>query len=432
MNIRIKSLLRLEVCSMIFFMLLGIAISKADAASLTDFPLLNPSGTLFGDCGPVPKCFAGFADLQGKHALVSASGQLSIFVKQPSGEWTLDAALLDPFAPEPRPFYNSGFGFLASIDGNVLAVAAAPENSPLVYMFVHRDGVWSLTQTIHLDGTFGQLFLDALKVDNGTLLISQLEISNDMVSRSEAKVLVYAADNTGQFNHLQDLNPATDINPSESYRVAIERNTLVLSTSANDQTPGAVFVYEKKEFARPASQWRLHQVIQPDQLKAAANFGDGIAISADRIAISAPGIINPAPTLNPGAIFIYQHHNQRWKLQDKIVDPVTESDTAGDSTPPSANPFGTLFALSGRRLLVKHITNGFPGFGSDILFERQNRQWIPTARISEVQIQSTLLSHATALVAETDNGAIAAFLNIYDLPSLHPAVQDADEQVTDQ
>lgn len=431
MNVRIRSCFHFGL----FLFIVCTMAPIAEATTLDDFPLLSPAGSMYGNCGPSPRCFSAFEDLRGDTAAVDGSGQLSLFVKQASGEWTLDAELLDPFAPLPRPYYNSNFGFRASIDGDVLAVAATPDEkwpSQVIYMFAHRQGVWSLTQTIDVPYSFGTLHLQELKLRDGALVVSQIEFSEDMTTRIEAKVLVYYAASDGQFHRLPDLNPAGNHNQGTPYRIALEGDTLALAMPADSETPGAVYIYERGEFSHHAPRWHLHQVLQPGQLTAAQGFANGVAISGDTMAISAPGVINPAPAIYPGTVFVYRRHEHHWSLRDRVVDPVTEAAPPDELTPsPSELPFGTMFALSGKRLLVKHLSTVDLGYGSDIVFEYRDGVWVPTARIGEQTIDDTLLSGSTALIAESPLNIFGDFLNIYDLPALQLATQDANASASD-
>lgn len=414
-------------CSACVSVLGGVAISMmsvASAASLSSYPLIASERQLSADCGPVARCFPTIEDLKDSTALIYGSGQLSIWRRSDAGEWLLEAELLDPFAPEPRPYYNSFFGELAAIDGDVLAVAAEPEAGPVVYIFTRRNGVWSYVQTIEVEHTNESVYLSQLKLENGLLLMSQLEYGiSQGTEPPAAKVQVYEQRGRGQFRLRQTLAPVAEY--GSAYRIDLDHGRVVLAAGAEEQRAAAVYVYERRSQGR--DPLRLRQIIQPTTLTVADQFAAGVALDGRTLAVSAPGVAPVAPTLYPGAVYVYELRNDRWRYRERIVNPVTEPSTDDPYYDPTvygdAMPFGTVFALSGARLLIKH-TNYPSGAGDDILFERGESGWRPTARIGEwrdgagqLSIQATLLDGRIALAQYTwPEGSVSVYA--YELPEL--------------
>lgn len=425
-------------CRVAIALLCFSIVTATHAATLEDIPLLSPSTNLYGNCGPVPRCFPTADDLEPSTAVIGGSGQVSIFERQAAGSWQLTAELLDPFAPEPRPYYNSNFGYLAAIDGDLLAVAATPPEGPVpvIYIFSRQQAQWSLLQTFYAPSSFGDVYLTQIAIQHDTLVVSKIEYATDQSGRTEATVLVFSTGGDGLFQLRHQLDPGANQDPDVAYKIAVGDSTLALAMTATSETPGSVYLYRKTDRAdrtdikaKAPSTWRLQQVLQPRELTAADRFGSAISLSGDTLAVAAPGVVSAPPALYPGAIFIYGQQGHRWKLQSRVIDPVTESVPPDEShSPPAENPFGTMLALSGTRLLVKHISNAYAGeWSSGILFERQQGAWTPVARLSAGEtnnIQNTLLAGTTALLSESPyDGIFPATPYIYELPALTNVAQ---------
>lgn len=423
----IGKICRAASISMMSGMLMWMASANAQIA---------PETVLSASCGPVPRCHNSIQDLQNGTALVYGSGQLSIWRRTDAGAWEVEADLLDPFAPEPRPYYNSYFGELAAIDGNVLAVAAEPEARTVVYIFMRRNGVWAYTQTIQVSDENDSIYLSQLKLKNGLLLMSQYGIS-DSTDQPAATVQVYEQRRDRSFTLRQTLAPVPEY--THPYRIDLDDTAnhewVVLAAGADEQRAGAVYVYERRE--RGHAPLKLRQTIQPEGLTVADEYAagesfsggalTGVALSGRTLAVSAPGVAAVAPTLYPGAIYMYElRRDGRWHYRERIVDPRTEPAYNDPSYDPNADLstmlFGTVFALSGPRLLAKY--RFYNTAGHAFLFERGVSKWSLTESIGNTDSQAgnlnvtqVLLDGRIALTQETwPEWSVTVYA--YELPEL--------------
>jgi FG-GAP repeat len=403
----------------------------AHAVTINDFPLLSASADVYGDCGPSPRCFSSALDLERNTALVGAAGQLSIFKRQPSGDWTFATGLLDPFAPRPRPYYNSSFGAGADEDGNDLAVSAFPDDrpGPEIDLFKRKQGDWVFRQTIVPARTFGQIGSLDFKLSDGTLVVSVLEVPNvgDTAHQFSSRVLIYRQGANGMFRYRQTLTPNSTTS-TLPYLINIDGGALAVGSRPDGDQQGKVYLYAQHDSGNRESGWKLQQTLSAPNLDPASLFGSSIALSGKTIAVSAPGVPPQAPSINPGVVYLYHERPTGWVLRHRIGDPITENDPDAEHAFPAAEtPFGTVIALSGRRLLVKHLLFTDLEQGTVIVFERHAGQWTPMARIGVLDEETVLVKGSTALVAETSQSVFEANLNIYDLPPLATAESDEED-----
>ncbi len=243
-----------------------------------------------------------------------------------TGGWQLTTHL----QPDPAVF-PQGFGGRLALDGDTLAVSAVYDASPTasdrtdnsapgagaVAVF-HRDaGAWQL-----------QAILKAFNADAGDLFGISLALQDDLL-------LVGA---------IGEDSAASGVNADASDNAYAAQQYPGL-----DEGAGAAYVFE-----RTGETWTQTAYLKPsDNDVANLGFGKSVAISGERIAVSAiaapllPGSNSPPGSYRPGAVYIFDANNAGWE------------ETAILRTAATVHNFGADIALDGDMLAIASDRAGF-------------------------------------------------------------------------
>ena len=198
------------------------------------------------------------------------------------------------------------FGFSVSVSGNK-AIIGAPDfdynngmggyvrNSGAAYIFeLDSTGVWQETQKItpvsrHKDGEFGH----SVAIDGGIALIGSWQTSHwDAIGTTflneAGSATIFEQDSTGNWSETKELLAADrDEGDFLGCSVALQGTTAVVGAYKKRVgwiEVGAAYVYERSSGAWPQRQ----KLISADH-SSYDYFGEAIAISGNKLVISAPG-----------------------------------------------------------------------------------------------------------------------------------------------
>jgi hypothetical protein len=154
-------------------------------------------------------------------------------------------------------------------------------------------------------------------------------------------------------------------------RVAIEGDTIVIGALRTDALtlrwaatrPGAAYV-----FTRSGGKWRQTARLAGDATSGADLFGTGVAVSADTIAVGAPG---DGPS---GTVYVFKRNASDWPKQAKLKGEAASNGAA----------FGSTVVLDEDTLLVGAPSDDNPmnDVGSAYVFQRSETTWEPVQRLS--------------------------------------------------
>lgn len=244
---------------------------------------------------PTPTYYGQFGDalaLDGNTLLVGAPGEnatrgvVYVYDRNPNtGAWQQSGQITAPSLNA-----EDGFGDAVALDGT-LAVIAAPTrdagaaNAGTVYAFRRSGSTWALEKTflpptLEVEGRFGR---NAVAVDGDTIAIGNYEY--DQVIDNGGAVYVYTRNgsNWSQQARLEATAPA--LYASVGWSISLQGNRLVAGahneTGASHRS-GAAYVFE-----RSGSTWTEAAKLVGAGTEWLNNFGFYVAMSGDRIAVSA-------------------------------------------------------------------------------------------------------------------------------------------------
>lgn len=274
---------------------------------------------------------------------VADSGAAYVFVRR-NGEWTFDSYL-----KASNTDAGDQFGSAVAISGGYIFVGAVGESSVAqgvnadqsnnaafetgaVYVFSRRGSTW--VQEAYLKASdagpgdhFGfslsasgnRLVVGAFKADSGTVGTSDTQLED-----SGAAYLFEAVDGVWQEH--------TRLNPENAgrgdlfgLRVAIDGDTIAVSAVYEDgsasSTPGryddaannagAVYV-----FTREGTRWPQRAYLKASNAEARSDFGNGLALSGDRIVVGAlaegSGQSAAQRLAGSGAAYVFEREGTHW------------------------------------------------------------------------------------------------------------------------
>ena len=139
---------------------------------------------------------------------------------------------------------------------------------------------------------------------------------------------------------LSPLTPTGDVDPCEElaqlvpalldtgdrfgYSVAAEGDRLVVGAPNHDEQTGAVFVY-----SFDGREWNLDATILPSGAEVGDQFGYGVSLSGDLLAVSAP--TDDTDGTDAGAVYVFEETSATvWTLDEKLL-PSEPGDWFGES-----------------------------------------------------------------------------------------------------
>jgi hypothetical protein len=261
------------------------------------------------------------------------------------------------------PFDSGG---AKGINGDLSAPAAA--NSGAVFVFVHRNGVW--TQQAYLkpnNAASGDYFGVSLAISGDTIFVGtprQNTAAAVSTATRPGSVFVFTRAND-TWSQTQELTPA-DVDATDAFGISVDVDvdTMVAGAFNDSVSAGAAYVY-----SRSGSTWTQKQRLTPRTRPQLGLFGSMVKISGDTLAIAAQE--DSEDVYRAGAVYLFQRMGDQWIEKQRITaDP-----------PSSGAQFGWAIALRGDTLLAgsPQLTEGNDKPGDVRVFERTNGEWAQTA-----------------------------------------------------
>ncbi len=342
---------------------IGAPLYASDGSGAAEFRQRTPAGWLPAAvvANPDPNNFGRFGDavdIEGTLAVVgvpgdghdgafSNAGAARVYELQ-SGVWVeIDELVAGDPATDDR------FGDAVAISGDVIAVgatSAGPGNDGAVYVF-RRNGGGTYDEETKIVGP---------SIDFGYLV----ELSgNTLAVAGGTEVRVYTNPISTLWPLQIELVTGTKVDD-----VALEGDRLAV------QDPSAferVHVYE-----RTAGVWGAPAEVSPSDGVGGDDFGAGIALSGDFIAVGSSGADHSGET-DAGAVYVFEKVGGVWTEQEKLVR----------CEPDFEDRFGAPLALDGDHLLAgcpfdNHEVAAITDSGRVIPFERSGGAFAQSARLA--------------------------------------------------
>jgi hypothetical protein len=294
-----------------------------------------------------------------------SQGAVHIYVRT-AGQWQEQATLTATGAT-----FGAEFGLSLAIDGDTLAVASlgdeALENAGAVYVFVRNGAAW--TQQAKLTASDAQAhdyFGRSVDVRSDTIVVGAPgQWGEGRVGRNEGRAYVYERSGTA-WTETQILT-ALDGQPWDNfgYTLAVSGDRLAISAfhrpNAGYSYYGAVYV-----FTRSAGFWTETDTLVPAGGADWFEFGGALALDGDTLAAAPTGS-------GCSEVYLFVFDGDDWIQQARLESEQTES------------AFGMGLALDGDRLAVgaPNWTAYSVGQGAVQIFERSGTVWTLAAELTE-------------------------------------------------
>jgi hypothetical protein len=213
-----------------------------------------------------------------KHAVVPNSGV--VYVYGSDSTTSTPRAILWPQDPETE----SGFGYSIDADEDTLVVGAPgksnlmPGSSGAVYVFKRSGGSWHQQAKLVVESPYvGMNFGVAVSLDRNTLIAT-----SEFENNSTGAVYVFDKQSDGVWHQVQRLQP-TELGAGDSFgsSIDIDGNTLVVGASNADPitiSSGAAYVFE-----RVGGAWSQTAKLYPSDGHLFGLFGHRMCLSNDEV-----------------------------------------------------------------------------------------------------------------------------------------------------
>ncbi len=285
----------------------------------------------------------------------------------PDGE--LRAFGIDLQKLKPNVSAQTGFGHAISIEGDTLAIGAFTEggNVGRVYVFVRAGATWVLQQKLQAsDPTAGVRFGKTVDLSGNTLIVGAAgESGNPQVGAA------YVFVRTGATWTQQQKIVAADGQAQDRFGqvVRVDGDTAVIGAVGDDDKgtdAGSAYI-----FVRSGVTWSQQQKITAADGAPSDQFGYGVAIAGDTVAIGARRD-DTANITDHGSVYVFVRSGTTWSQQQKIV--------AGDAA--LDDNFGRSVALFNQTLLVGAMQRTSGGNGAAYVFTRSGTTWSLQQRLT--------------------------------------------------
>ncbi len=317
--------------------------------------LSAPNGTLFGASSAIEDSIALVgAPFDATHGLGAGAAHLY----DGRAEWREVKTL---FASDAHRAQR--FGHAVAVTAN-LAFVGAPGVDPgsgTVYVFDRNAGArngWGEVARIENPGPWPVArFGAALAVWQDVLVVGAPGAADDM---GRAYVLRRGA-TSSQWNLVRALEPEAQGPARFGAAVAVTAEWIAIgapgATGEGSQLTGAAYLFERDRGGHDA--WELARKFVPADGVAGQLYGASVAVGPSTLAVGAP--CDPDGAFDAGAVYAYECNSDGvWPLQRKLY--------ALDATP-TAN-FGASLSIAGDELLVGARNAGPSSLGQAYLFER--------------------------------------------------------------
>lgn len=266
------------------------------------------------------------------------------------------------------------FGTSVAINNQFIAVGASREDiaKGAVYIYQKNGANWNFNQKITApDGVEMAEFGGSIKFGNGFLVAASGRADIDGMIRAGA-LYIYEPGSDDQWNFTKKLT-ASDydndallgVNPTS---FDVSDNLIVAGAPGFDSWKGSVYIFEKV-----GNHWEQTQKLNSPEGVDFGNFGIGVSVSGNYLAVGASG-----ENSNAGKIYIYKKNGSgEWIFHQSL----TSSDHFENSY------FGNSVSIDGNELVVgayTEVNTGNPSMAY-IFKLNDNGNWEESQKISSYE-----------------------------------------------
>lgn len=233
------------------------------------------------------------------------------------------------------------FGYSVSISQNHLIVGAPyhhvdefSEDKGAVYVFEYDGVQWSQSQILTAsNASDNDLFGSAVSISNDHLIVGAYQEDTD--SNNSGAAYVFEKKDTWVEQIMLKANDAED-DDNFGFSVAISGSNVVVGAPNEDTegpNAGAAYIFEKDGIL---GTWSQKQLLLSNNGGVDFEYGTSVDISGDHVIVGAPG--HSSNGLEAGAVFLYLRTLGQW-YQEQTLIPVTleTGDNFGANVAISAN-----------------------------------------------------------------------------------------------
>lgn len=286
----------------------------------------------------------------------SLAGAAYIFTRNTAGQWTQQIRLRSP-SPQSADL----MGMDLAIEGDTLLVSAPGRDIPgtpdagVVFVYQNIAGTWTLGPTLVpsnplVEGYFG----DTIALSGDLAAITAWTVPFPDAGGFGPREL-YVFERTGGVWQEQARLPAPE-SYSNGFTASsgIEIDDGVIFVGGSRELHNGFDVGAVATYAKVAGVWQQTGTLLPSELHAGAHFGQGVAVSNGRLAISAP-----QDTVNglqrAGTVYLFDGSGSSW----------TETRILHAATPAERDFFGVHLDIENDSLLVGAYQSELPPFTRD-------------------------------------------------------------------
>lgn len=297
---------------------------------------------------------------------------------------------------------DDSFGRHLAIDGDILIAGAsrdddAGDDSGSVYVFLRDGGVWSEETKLNPAGLeSGDRFGSSIAMQGDTVVIGA--VGDDDQGEGAGAVYVFQRIENRWIETAKLTASDGKAGDWFGYPVAIDGDTIVLGARLVDGGSGAAYVFRRRD-----NGW--FQEARLDAWLFSQEFGRGVAVSGDTIAVGGP--FDTSQGTSSGAVFMFQKVDGVWSPDVKL--------TANDQS--SFFYFGHSVAIEDDVLVVGAFsanTTRVHSAGAVYVFKRDGSGWHEVAKLfasdgtsNDVFGFGIAIDGDTILVGADNNDAVA-------------------------
>jgi LPXTG-site transpeptidase (sortase) family protein len=236
---------------------------------------------------------------------------------------------------------GDNFGSSVGIAGSTIVVGADSKDlggylvdSGEAYVFINRSNAWDQkAKLIPSDPDVGDYFGTSVAVDSGRIVVGATE-ANFTGMRGTGKAYVFSG---GGNTWAQEVELSADDSRSGDYfgnSVAISGRTVVVGAVFADPDLGAGRLTNAGEayvFSGGTGEWIQQATLVSDRATPFGQFGQSVAINADRVVVGANGESQSGYSA-AGAAYVYKRSGKVWTQQTRIIaDAIYDNDDFGEA-----------------------------------------------------------------------------------------------------
>jgi hypothetical protein len=336
----------------------------------TPLNVLGPDAVASGE--PVSLLSVGAISPGGPTLTRNADGSLT-FTSASMGTFTFDHTIT---GTQQEVVANNGgtgaeFGQSVAISGDTVGVGASRQGvgshsfQGAAYVFTLSGSTWSLQQELTAsNGAAFDQFGYSVAISGDTIVVGAIQFVVGTSGPGAAWVFTRSGTTWSQQQELT----ASDGAASDFFggTVSISGDTVVVGAARHkvgaNTSQGAAYV-----FTRSGTTWSQQQELTADDGGQGDNFGVGVAVDGDTVAVGAN--IHPVvSSAGPGAAYVFTRSGTTWSLQQEL--------SASDGA--SGDSFGESVAISGSTLVVgafNHTVGTTSRQGAAYVFTLSDGAW---------------------------------------------------------